>query len=59
LDSSLAEQSLGWKPVWTQEEAIVQTTNWWKSTLIHKHDPLEVTMENISHSLREHKIHEK
>lgn len=59
LDSSLAKKLLGWKPVWTQEEAIVQTTNWWKSILINKLDPLELTMENISHSLREHKIHEK
>jgi CDP-glucose 4,6-dehydratase len=59
LDSTLAEESLGWKPVWTQEEAIIQTTNWWKSILIQKLDPLEVTMEDIFHSLREHKIHEK
>jgi len=59
LDSALATQSLGWKPVWTQQEAIIQTTNWWKSVLIHEQDPLEVTMEDISHSLREHQIHEK
>ena len=59
LDSTLAEQSLGWKPVWTQKEAIIQTTNWWKSILIHKIDPLEVTMADIAYSLQEHKIHEK
>jgi hypothetical protein len=47
------------KPVWTQKEAIIQTTNWWKSILIHKLDPLEATMADISYSLREHQIHEK
>ena len=59
LDSSLAEKILGWKPVWTQTEAIIQTTNWWKKILDQKIDPFEVTMEDISHSLREFKINEK
>ena len=30
LDSRLASDVLGWKPVWTQTEAIEDTMRWWK-----------------------------
>lgn len=58
LDSSLAEQMLGWKPIWNQIEAIIQTTNWWKKVLNQKIDPLEVMMEDISHALGGFNLHE-
>ena len=34
LDSSLASTILGWKPYFTQEEAVVSTINWWKSLFL-------------------------
>lgn len=33
LDSSLARDSLGWKPVWNQSEAVVKSVFWWKEVL--------------------------
>ena len=30
LDSTLAQNVLGWYPSWTQEEAVVSTIEWWK-----------------------------
>jgi CDP-glucose 4,6-dehydratase len=33
LDASLVCESFGWKPKWTQEEAIVKTFAWWYSYL--------------------------
>jgi len=33
IDSSLARNSLGWSPMWTQKEAIVETVSWWKNVL--------------------------
>ena len=47
LDSSLAIATLNWKPRWTQEEAIVNTINWWKKVLIEKASPIEVCMRDI------------
>jgi CDP-glucose 4,6-dehydratase len=29
LDSGFAEEYLGWKPVWTQQESITRTFEWW------------------------------
>jgi len=33
LDSSLANNILGWTPTFTQQESIISTVNWWKSYL--------------------------
>jgi nucleoside-diphosphate-sugar epimerase len=38
LDSSRATKTLGWNPIWTQEEAIVSTISWWKKVLIQDVD---------------------
>lgn len=47
IDPSLAIANLNWKPKWTQEEAIVNTINWWKEVLIKKASPIEVCMRDI------------
>jgi CDP-glucose 4,6-dehydratase len=47
IDPSLALATLNWKPRWTQEQAIVNTINWWKKVLIEKVSPIEVCMEDI------------
>jgi CDP-glucose 4,6-dehydratase len=41
LDSRLATEELGWRPSWTQEESIVSTINWWKSTSQKELTPIE------------------
>ncbi len=47
IDPSLAVATLNWKPRWTQEQAIVNTINWWKKVLIEKVSPIEVCMDDI------------
>jgi CDP-glucose 4,6-dehydratase len=36
LDSGLATSILGWKPSFTQQEAVVSTIEWWKSVSVKK-----------------------
>ena len=31
LDSTLARKSLGWRPLWSQEEAAIASVQWWKA----------------------------
>lgn len=38
LDSTLAKEKLGWRPAWTQEEAVVATVEWWS----------DITRNNLS-----------
>jgi CDP-glucose 4,6-dehydratase len=33
LDSNKAEQTLGWSPVWSQEQAVISTVEWWDKVL--------------------------
>jgi CDP-glucose 4,6-dehydratase len=33
LDSSEASRILGWKPIWSQESAIIATIRWWENSL--------------------------
>jgi hypothetical protein len=30
LDSELATTTLGWRPAWSQEQAIISTFKWWQ-----------------------------
>ena len=41
LDSNLARHELGWRPKWSQVEAIQATINWWKSVLVDNLTPEE------------------
>jgi nucleoside-diphosphate-sugar epimerase len=33
LNSSFAHSLLGWRPLWSQEDAVVASLNWWKEVL--------------------------
>ena len=33
LDSTLARKELGWKPFWSQKNAIIDTVTWWKDVV--------------------------
>jgi CDP-glucose 4,6-dehydratase len=38
LNSNLAQDSLGWQPKWSQEDAIAKTFIWWRRALLEKID---------------------
>jgi CDP-glucose 4,6-dehydratase len=51
LDSSRARDFLGWKPVWSQEEAVISTIKWWDSVLNKGTHPLaacELDIQNFA-----------
>jgi CDP-glucose 4,6-dehydratase len=35
LNSSASREKLGWQPIWTQRQAVIETMSWWKDVLIH------------------------
>jgi CDP-glucose 4,6-dehydratase len=41
LDPTFAKLNLGWKPVWTQQQAVESTIQWWTKYLIESVDPIE------------------
>lgn len=52
LDSSLAQEILGWKPCWTQEESVIATVVWWKEFLTDpRRSPITCCHENIDYLL--------
>jgi len=41
LDSSASREKLNWRPVWTQQQAVIETITWWKDVItkgIDAHD---------------------
>ena len=52
LNSRLANDLLGWSPVWTQESAVSRTVQWWVQILINKEDPLELCRREIRDYLK-------
>lgn len=47
LNSNLAREKLNWNSLWTQEEAIVATFEWWKAVLMNQAKPLELCKKEI------------
>ena len=47
LDSSYANEIMGWRPMWNQEEAIIATVGWWRKVEQNKIDPLAACLEDI------------
>lgn len=47
LDSSLARKTLNWAPVWSQEDAIRSTMQWWDSVLNMKIKPEDACQKDI------------
>lgn len=51
LDSTLASNSLGWEPYYSQENAVKSTVQWWKEYLVHKKSASSLCSEEISQFL--------
>lgn len=47
LNSTKAEQTLGWSPVWSQEQAVVSTVKWWDKIFNHNVSPFDACMDDI------------
>ena len=48
LDSNLAFNLLGWRPIYTQHESVVSTINWWKSFFINNVSAAELCRADTS-----------
>lgn len=53
LKSMKAKKKLNWHSVWTQEESVVSTVEWWKSVTKKDLSPSEACMKDISELLNE------
>jgi CDP-glucose 4,6-dehydratase len=53
LNSMKAKKKLKWHSVWTQEESVVSTIEWWKSVTKKSLSPSEACMKDISELLDE------
>jgi nucleoside-diphosphate-sugar epimerase len=53
LNSMKAKNKLKWHSVWTQEESVVSTIEWWKSVTKKSLSPSEACMKDISELLDE------
>lgn len=51
LDSTFAEDSINWRPTWTQEEAVLKTINWW-SRVKQGESSLELSRKEVSQFLQ-------
>jgi nucleoside-diphosphate-sugar epimerase len=51
LDSGLASKILGWSPLYSQEEAILRTINWWDKVLKEEIPPDSQTKSEIDEYL--------
>jgi CDP-glucose 4,6-dehydratase len=52
LNSSYANEILGWNPVWSQEEAVIATVNWWRKVENNKVNPFTACLEDIDKIIR-------
>jgi CDP-glucose 4,6-dehydratase len=52
LDSNLASNLLNWRPIFTQQEAIVSTINWWKLLSLQKTLATDLIESDIKEFLR-------
>jgi CDP-glucose 4,6-dehydratase len=53
LNSDLALKELGWKPIWTQQESIISTVEWWRGLLEESLSPAELCLKDIKLLLRD------
>ena len=47
LNANLANDYLNWAPVWSQENSIISTINWWKKVILNEQSALIACMEDI------------
>jgi CDP-glucose 4,6-dehydratase len=48
LDSSLAKEKLGWRPNWSQEEAVESTVGWWKKVRKEETSPIDACDSDLT-----------
>jgi CDP-glucose 4,6-dehydratase len=53
LDSSAAKIKLGWKPFWNQQEAVIDTINWWAGTINDGKTPIMSCQKQIEYLVRD------
>jgi len=51
LNSQFAQHHLNWRPMWTQEDAIISTVEWWKRDLLEGRLPNENCAIDIQYAL--------
>jgi nucleoside-diphosphate-sugar epimerase len=47
LDSTLAQETLGWRPQYTQKESVKSTIHWWKRVIEQRENPKSVSEGEI------------
>ena len=47
LNSSRSREKLGWQPVWTQRQAVIESISWWRDVLIYGNDAQERCKSDI------------
>jgi CDP-glucose 4,6-dehydratase len=52
LSSDLARNYLSWEPVWSQEESIVRTFQWWLDLLDNSENPKKLCEDEVSDFVR-------
>jgi CDP-glucose 4,6-dehydratase len=52
LDSSFARSKIGWKPRFSQEEAIKTTIEWWKNLIVENQDVRDLCKSDIESYLK-------
>ena len=52
LDSERAKVELGWMPIWSQEQAIKKTLEWWLRKIEDHQDPFDLCRADIEEYLR-------
>ena len=53
LNSDLAFKELGWKPIWTQQDSIISTVEWWRGLLEKSVSPADLCLNDIKLLLRD------
>jgi CDP-glucose 4,6-dehydratase len=51
LDSTYAQEIIGWKPAWNQIQAVETTIKWWKELLIDELNPKDICLKDIYFAL--------
>ena len=47
LNSSASREKLSWQPVWTQQQAVIESISWWKDVLVYGIDAQERCKSDI------------
>jgi CDP-glucose 4,6-dehydratase len=55
LDSTFAQEIIGWKPVWNQKQAVASTIKWWKDLLVSGLNPQDICLKDIHFALQAYK----